>query len=714
MSHTATCDREDPGHRREHLPYGGAVGSGVAVLRGQPQSEEGPAQGSGSSGDRRRGPEPAPEQSAGASGRRWRARWIAGVRWMAGVPELWWAAVSAALFVPAVAAGAGRADPAVSWVLFGGCYLAGGLQPARDGLLALRRGVLDVDLLMVAAAAVAAAIGQRTDGGLLIVIFATSGALEALATRRTRDSVRSLLQLAPEQASVILADGTEALVDAASLAVGDRVVVRPGERIAADGLVVEGASDVDQASITGEGLPVARHPGDEVFAGTGNGTGTLVVVVLRSPSEFLVARIAALVDDASATKARAQLFIERVEQRYSMAMVAATVGLFAVPLALGAALQPTLLRAITFMIVASPCAVVLATMPPILSAIANAGRHGVLVKSAVAMEGLATVDVVCFDKTGTLTEGDPRVGEVTVVDGARFGVDEVLALAAGAESRSEHPLSRGLAAAAQARGLAVPEAVDFRAIPGRGVHARVRGHVVQVGSLAMLDAPARELEMRARQAVSSMEAHGQTAVVVVVDGAPVAVVGMVDQPRPAARSAVRALERLTGAPPVLLTGDNVGAARRLADEVGIVHVQAGLLPEDKVGAVRACQASGCAVLAVGDGVNDAPALAAADVGMAMGRRGSDLALDTADAVVVGDDLSAVPAAIGLSRRARRIMVQNLAFAALVMVALIVVDLAGHLPLPLGVAGHEGSTVIVGLNGLRLLRGKAWQPGRGGS
>lgn len=631
------------------------------------------------------------------------------------LPELRLAAVATVAFGLAVTAGVAGAPRFVAWVLFGGCYLAGGFQPARDGLRALRHGVLDVDLLMVAAAGVAAGIGQVADGGLLIVIFATSGALEAVATRRTRDSVRNLLDLAPDRATRLAADGTAEIVETAMLAVGDRVMVRPGERIGADGIVLQGSSDVDQATITGEGLPVWRGPGDEVFAGTSNGSGALVVEVRRAAGASVVARIASLVDEASATKARAQLFIERVEQRYSIVMVAATVALFAVPLAFGGAIQPTLLRAITFMIVASPCAVVLATMPPMLSAIANAGRHGVLVKSAVAMERLATIDTVCFDKTGTLTEGTPQIAEVCCLVDSGLDADAVVALAAGAELPSEHPLSRAVVAAAQARSLHVPAAGDFRAYPGRGVEAQLGSHRVQAGSPALLDdglaGPAEQAgaATEARRQAARMEDAGQTVVVVVVDGAPVGLLGLVDQPRPAAGGAVAALTELTESPPVLLTGDNAGAARRLADQVGIANVRAGLLPEDKVAAVQSAQASGRSVLVVGDGVNDAPALAAADVGVAMGRRGSDLALDTADAVVVGDDLGGVVAAVRLSRRARQIMVENLVFAGVAILALVVVDLAGHLPLPLGVAGHEGSTVIVGLNGLRLLRAKAWQP-----
>ena len=622
------------------------------------------------------------------------------------LPEVRWAALATALFAAGLAARFARAPGAVAWVFFLACYAAGGWEPGLAGLRALREKVLDVDLLMVAAAIGAAAVGQALDGGLLIVIFATSGALEAVATHRTAQAVRGLLDLAPDQATQLDDAGTEQVVDAASLRVGDVILVRPGERIAADGHVLSGASDVDQATITGEPLPAAKNPGDEVFAGTGNGTGALRVRVTRAASDTMVARIVAMVEHASATKARTQLFIEKAEQRYSLGMVTATLLLFAVPLLAGSAFQPALLRAMTFMIVASPCAVVLATMPPLLAAMANAGRHGVLVKSAVVMEQLGATTRVAFDKTGTLTEGTPWLTGITVLPGAGLGERDVLALAAAAEAPSEHPLGRAVTAAARDAGLVLARAEEFTAIPGQGVSALVAGRRVEIGSPAHLLDDQADHEAAAR--VAELEDSGQTAAVVRVNGAGAALLAIADRTRPGAVSAVARIIEVTGNAPVLLTGDNQRAATRLAGEVGIVDVRAGLLPQDKVAAVGGLQSAGARVLLIGDGINDAPALAAAATGAAMGRAGSDLALDTADAVIMRDDLATVPAVITLSRRARRVVTANLIIAAVIITALATWDLAGHLPLPLGVLGHEGSTVIVGLNGLRLLRTAAWR------
>ncbi|NJP92486.1 HAD-IC family P-type ATPase [Nonomuraea sp. FMUSA5-5] len=664
------------------------------------------------------------------------------------LPEVRWATAATLLFAAGGSCQLAGAPPWLWWGLYLVCYAAGGWEPGLSGLKALRDRTLDVDLLMVVAAIGAAAIGQVFDGALLIVIFATSGALEALATKRTQDAVRGLLDLTPDQATRLSETGGEERVAAVDLAVGEVILVRPGERIGADGHVIDGAGAVDQAGITGESVPVDKGAGDEVFAGTVNGTGVLRVRVSRPAAETVIARIVAMVEQAGATKARTQLFIEKIEQRYSVVMVAATVALFAVPLAWGVPLQDALLRAMTFMIVASPCAVVLATMPPLLAAIANAGRHGVLVKSAVVMEQLGTVTRVAFDKTGTLTEGRPHLTGVHVLPGAKLPGTEptgpkptgpepaksepakseptsakptraelperrLLALAAAAERGSEHPLGRAIVEAARAEGLTPSQAQEFGSEPGRGVRARVDGLLVEVASPAHLlgndgDGDGGGSDGSAARLVARLQEDGHTVVVVRVDGEVAGVLALADRMRHGAAGTVAHLTALTGAAPVLLTGDNPRAARRLAAQAGITDVRAGLLPADKVTAVQRLQAQGTRVAVIGDGVNDAPALAAAHAGIAMGRAGSDLALDTADAVITRDELATVPAVIALARRARRLVVANLVIAFTFIAVLVAWDLLGDLPLPLGVAGHEGSTVIVGLNGLRLLRDAAWR------
>ncbi|MDN5930749.1 MAG: heavy metal translocating P-type ATPase, partial [Pseudonocardia sp.] len=521
-------------------------------------------------------------------------------------------------------------------------------------------------------------------------------------------SIEALLDLAPETATLLTADG-ECTVPAAELSVGDDVLVRPGEKIPADGRVLDGASDVDTAGLTGEPLPVARRTGDDVHAGTVNGTGTLRVRVLRDPADSVVAGIATQVRRATETKAGRQLWIERIEQRYSVIVVAATVALLAGPLLLGAAFEPTLLRAMTFMIVASPCAVVLATMPPLLAAIAVAGRRGVLLKDATVVESLADVDAVVLDKTGTVTRGRPEVVAVDVLDATRTR-DEVLALAAAAEAGSEHVLGRAVREAAA--GLHVPTAAAFAAEPGVGVRAVVDGAVVRVGRPAVavgwlycnpvgVEPPHCS---PGEAAVARHEASGCTAVVVTVDGRPVAVLALSDELRSGAVAAVAALTALLGTTPVLLTGDAPAPAAAVASRLGIDDVRSGLLPADKAAAVAAHPGT---VLAVGDGINDAPLLATAAVGLAVGEGAGALSVQASDGVLLRDPLGSLVPLLALTRRARRVARANLAFAAAVIVGLVAWDLAGTLPLAVGVAGHELSTVLVCLNGLRLLVWPGW-------
>ncbi|MHA6786009.1 heavy metal translocating P-type ATPase [Pseudonocardia saturnea] len=622
-------------------------------------------------------------------------------------PEVRWAALSLAAFALAVPADLLGAPFLLVAALYAGCYLAGGWEPAVEGVRALRERRLDVDLLMVVAALAAAAIGQQLDGGLLIVIFACSGALEAVMTARTRRSIEALLDLAPETATLLTADG-ECTVPAAELSVGDDVLVRPGEKIPADGRVLDGASEVDTAGLTGEPLPVACGTGDDVHAGTVNGTGTLRVRVLRDPADSVVAGIATQVRQATETKAGRQLWIERIEQRYSVIVVAATVALLAGPLLLGAAFEPTLLRAMTFMIVASPCAVVLATMPPLLAAIAVAGRRGVLLKDVTVVESLADVDAVVLDKTGTVTRGRPEVVAVDVLDATRTR-DEVLALAAAAEAGSEHVLGRAVREAAA--GLPVPTAGTFAAEPGVGVRAEVGGAVVRVGRPAVAggwlhsDGVAVEPpHCDPGDAVARHERAGRTAVVVSVDGRPVAVLALSDELRPGAAAAVAGLTALLGTAPALLTGDAPAPAAAVAARLGIDDVRSGLLPADKAAAVAAHPGT---VLAVGDGINDAPLLATAAVGLAVGEGAGELSVQASDGVLLRDPLGSLVPLLALTRRARRVARANLAFAAAVIVGLVTWDLAGTLPLAVGVAGHELSTVLVCLNGLRLLVWPGW-------
>ncbi len=605
----------------------------------------------------------------------------------ASLPEVRWAALSLALFLAGWVSQLLGAPPAIWWALLLACYVAGGWEPALAGLRALREKTLDVDLLMTVAAIAAASIGQVFDGALLTVIFATSGSLEAIVTQRTADSVSSLLNLAPERAALLAGDGSTSVVDTSALVPGNRILVRPGERVGADGRVIEGTSEVDQQAITGESIPVVRSMGDDVLSGTVNGTGALTVEVTRPASESVVARIVAMVAEASETKAKTQLFIEKVEQRYSIGVVVATLLVFTIPLMFGEGFEAALLRAITFMIVASPCAVVLSTMPPLLASIATAGRNGVLVKTATVMEGLGRTSLVAFDKTGTLTEGDPEVAHITPAHG--YDASDVLRMAGAVERYSEHPLGRAIVRAATERSLELPPVDAFRATPGMGVSGELDGSTVTVE---------RSTQQRDRVG-TSVDLH--------IDRQFIGTILLVDTVRPAASRAVAAVTEVTGASPILLTGDNAVTAAHVAAATGVTDVRSELLPDGKARIVQELETAGERVMVVGDGVDDAPALASATTGVAMGGHGADLALDSADVVIVRDELDTIPKLIRISRRAHRYVVANLIIAATFITVLIAWDLVGTLPLPLAVAGHEGSTVIVALNGLRLLSQRKW-------
>jgi Cd2+/Zn2+-exporting ATPase len=607
--------------------------------------------------------------------------------------------VLCALFVVAgwgLSRGTAPAFASVSVFLI--AYVLGGYRQAIEGVTTLVRDrELDVDLLMVVAAIGAAAIGYWFDGALLIFIFALSGTLEGYASARTKRDIEVLMSLHPEEA-VVLRGSAELTVAAASLVVGDIVLVRPGERIAADGRVAEGTSSVNQASITGESLPVEKQAGDDVFAGTINGDGALRVVVSKPAGETVLARIIALVQEAEERRPPAQLFIERFERGYAKVVVLGALLLMVVPpLLLGWTFQAALYRSMIFLVVASPCALAASMMPVLLSALSNGARNGVLFKGSAFIETLGRIKAVAFDKTGTLTTGKHEVTRVVAFDD--LGEAELLAMAAAVESSSEHPLGRAVVAEARRRGLVIPIVTGHQAVPGKGARAEIEGRTWHIGKPSLFrDAPRAILEAREK-----LEAEGNT-VAVVGDDRARGLVALRDTIRPEARAAIAELRRAGVRHIVMLTGDALPTARAIADLAGIDEVFADLLPEDKVRIVEELVQRFRHVAMIGDGTNDAPALAAATVGVAMGTAGTDVALETADVVLTTDDLAKVPYAVALGQRALAVVKQNLVVALGVIVTLVVADLLGRINLPAGVVGHEGSTLLVTLNGLRLLRG----------
>lgn len=597
-------------------------------------------------------------------------------------------------------------------VLAASAFLLCGWYSFKETLQILRELRFDIDVLMVAAAFGAASLGHFEEGALLLFLFAIGGAGEELAMDKARRAIAALAKLAPETATVRLDDGTEKLVRVEELQREMTVVIKPFERIPADGVVSSGASAVDQAPITGESVPVEKTAGAPLFAGTINGEGLLLAKVTKLASETTLAKIVKMVNEAQTAKSPTQVFTDKVEKFYVPFVLIATAVLIVVPPLLGLHHRQTgpsagrwagwFYQAMAFLTAASPCALAIGTPAAVLSAIARAARIGVLVKGGVHLESLARVNAVAFDKTGTLTRGRPTITDVVALSGSDA---DVLALAASVEQSSTHPLAKAIVDEAQARQLKFAPAEEIEQIPGKGLRGRVAGRAVAVGHHSMLDHSAGREQVQAE--IEKLAGQGKTTVLVIDDGRPVGVLALADNPRENARAALQALHAAGVAKTIMLTGDNAQVATAIAKQVGLDEFHAGLLPEDKVTRVRELQAKYGPVAMIGDGVNDAPALAAASVGIAMGASATDVALETADVALMSDDLAKLPAAIALARFARRIIAQNLIIALGVIAVLAPLSALGFTMLGIAVLFHEGSTVVVVLNSLRLLgfRGK---------
>lgn len=592
--------------------------------------------------------------------------------------------------------------PAAVAAYIGG-MLAGGWFVARRALLALRTGVLDMNVLMCLAVIGAAAIGEWLEGATVIFLFSVANLLESQSMERARRSIRALMELAPATARV-LRQGGEALVAAEQVQVGEVLAVRPGERIGLDGVVVAGGSAVNQAPITGESVPVGKATGDEVFGGTINGEGFLEVRVTRRSRDTTLARIIHSVERAQSAKAPSQSFVDRFARWYTPAVVAAAALLAVVPpLAFAASWAAWLYRGLVLLVVACPCALVISTPVTIVSGLARATRSGILLKGGLHLEAIGGLKVMAFDKTGTVTEGRPAVTRVAALGPRTQGAEaEVLRLAAGIEARSEHPLAAAVVAWARDSGVQPAPAEDFTSLPGKGAAATIEGRRYYVGNHRLLEELgwcSPELERQ----LEGLESQGGTAVILAEGGRAVGLIALADQPRPGVRQAVAALKAAGVRRTVLLTGDNRATARAIAEAVGLDEHRGQLLPEDKVAAVREYVGRYGPTGMVGDGVNDAPALAAATVGIAMGAAGSDAALETADVALMSDDLGRLPEAIAVSRRVRRLVRQNIAFALLLKAVFMALTPFGLTTLWLAVLADMGASLLVIFNGLRALR-----------
>lgn len=608
---------------------------------------------------------------------------------------LWWSTILCLIFLGAAWAGEHwlGLDAWVAISLYLLSYITGGYLRVVDGVKGIiEEHQLDINMLMVLGAAGAAVLGQWAEGAFLMFLFSLSAALEEYATGRTRKAIRSLVSLRPDTARLRSGDA-ERIVPVESLLPGDIVLVRPGDRIPVDGQILSGSSTVNQAAITGESMPVTKEAGSSVFAATLNGSGLLEVQVTKRATESTLSRIIASVEEAHEHKAKSQRLTDWIDRYYTLIVIAvALIAWVLPPLAGWDTWNGAFYRAMTLLVVMSPCALVIATPAALLSAIARAAKGGILFKGGAHLERAGLIKVVAFDKTGTLTEGKPAVTDLLPAPGV--SENDLLTWAASAEVHSGHPLAQAILAEAKRRNLTLLELADVTEIAGRGVKGTLVGlGEIEVGSKRLLEGAPFD--------VAPFEEAGKTVVVVRGESGVLGCIALADTLRPYSAELVRGLKAQGIEKVVMLTGDNERTARAIGKQAGVDEVLAEMLPGDKLAAIQRLAQYG-PVAMVGDGINDAPALAAASLGIAVGGAGNDAAIETADVVLMAADLRKVGEAIAISRQARRIVIQNLVFAVLVICTLVLFTLLDRMVLPVAVLGHEGSTILVAFNGLRML------------
>jgi len=628
-----------------------------------------------------------PEQAEPAE----RARWQR--------PNLLALAAAGVLLLAGLAAEHLARTPTLATVFYLASVVAGGVYPLRGAIRVLRQRQLTIGTLLVIATLGALALGVVEEAALLVVVFSLGEVLEDYAADRARGAVRALMALSPPTAPRRNPDGTTSEVAVEDLVPGELVVVRPGERLPSDGEVAAGSSAVDQSPVTGESMPVEATPGRGVFGGTVNGTGALTVRVTKPYQDTTLARIIRQVQEAQAHRGHAQRFADRFGAVYTPAMIALAALLAIVPPLAGGEWHGWIYRGLVVLAVSCSCALVISVPVAVVAAISRAARDGILIKGGAYLEALGRIRVVTFDKIGTLTQGRPHLTDVHPLDAS--SAEEILVLAAAVEAASEHPLAGAILAGARECGRTWPQGSDLRALPGVGVEATVRGRRLFVGRpdgrVALDEADCQRL--------AQLEAQGKTAVVLAdADaGRALGVLAVADELRPNAANAIAAVHQLGIGRVVMLTGDNQRTAQAIAAQAGLDDWRAGLLPEDKTAAVTDLRRAHGATAMVGDGVNDAPALATADVGIAMGAAGTDVALETADVALMADDLAKLPQAIRLARRALVNIRQNIALSLATIAVLVAAALAGGLSLTSGLLLNEGTALLIIANGLRLLR-----------
>ncbi|MBV6451897.1 MAG: Cadmium-transporting ATPase [Anaerolineales bacterium] len=580
-------------------------------------------------------------------------------------------------------------------------YVLGGWDISRHAWHALREKHFDTDGLMIVAAIGAAFLGEFAEGALLLFLFSLGHSLEERALNRARKAVSALGELTPKTA-LVKRDGKEQEVPVESIQLGDVAVIRPGVRIPVDGVIVDGSSGIDQSSVTGESLPVDKTVGETVFAGTVNGEGALEVKVTRLAKDSTLSRVMKMVEEAQAQKSPTQQTVEKFERVFVPAVLILTALVIVVLPLFGYPFRESFLRAMTLLVAASPCALALGTPASILAGVAQAARNGVLVKGGAHLENLGRLKAIAFDKTGTVTHGRPVVTDVVVNQASRRKEADLLSIAAGVESRSAHPLAQAIVKAAQTQGVPASPVDEVDSLTGRGLKALMNGKTIWIGNQKLMDEAGVALSAEMIQQAEALQAAGKMLMWIAEDKSAIGLIALADTLRSEAAPTMNALKKIGVQHTIMLTGDNARSASAIAKEVGLTEFRADLMPENKLTIIRELVNEYGQVAMIGDGVNDAPALANATVGIAMGGAGTDVALETADIALMGDDLSKLPFAVGLGRATRNIIVQNLFIALSVIALLIVTSITGIVSIGVAVILHEGSTLLVVANALKLL------------
>jgi Cd2+/Zn2+-exporting ATPase len=592
----------------------------------------------------------------------------------------------------------------LSIVFFLTAYGLGGWDILRHALLSLRERTFDTDLLMILAALGAAVLGDFAEGALLIFLFSFGHVLEERALKRARSAIDALAGLTPKTALVRRND-QEIEIPVEQVGLQEVIILRPGARIPVDAIILKGKSVINQAPVTGESIPVEKTAGDKLFAGTINGEGALEAQVTRLAKDSTLARVMKLVEEAQTQKSPTQQTVEKFEKFFVPAVLIGTILVIFIPLFFGISFHDSFLRAMTLLVAASPCALALGAPAAILTSIGQAARNGILVKAGAHLENLGRLKAIAFDKTGTITCGLPEVTNVIAFPVADSSIDneqDLLRLAAAIESRSSHPLGQAIVRAATSRQLTLPEVDDVESVTGQGIRSRYQQKIILIGSLKWLEENEINISSHTSQIANQWQAEGKTIMGVTLGDALIGLIALADTLRPGIQTTMNQLAQTGIEKTILLTGDNERVGKTIACQAGIGEVMAELMPEDKLAVIRELNTQYGVVAMVGDGVNDAPALANATVGIAMGGAGTDVALETADIALMSDDLSRLPFAVGLGRATRAVIIQNLVIALVVIGALVITSLTGFVGIGVAIIFHEGSTILVVLNALRLL------------